>query len=265
MYTILVCDDNSLYGSHKERVMQRSKLVETLAFIVDPIYKGVDLTDASVMLEYVLPISREYKTAILTLSEERYNDCFLQYKLPFDTDLTSQAGSLELQLTFAYVEMNENGVGVQRVRKTSPTTIDIIPITAWSDIIPDSALSSLDQRLIKLDASMRAMNDYLNVVENNKVDNLVYNSAEETLHLSANGVVVGDKVSVKDMLNDGIPVVDLDSSSGDSSDNNDNNNGNDDNGCNCGDCECEDNVVEFGYSDNDSFGESTDDDNVVEF
>lgn len=254
MYVILVNDDNTLYGSHKERIMQRSKLVDNLVFIADPIYRNTyDMTGASVMLEYVLPVSREYKTINLVLSEERYNDCFLQYKLPFDTDLTSQAGSLELQLTFAYVEMNENGVGIQRVRKTSSTTIEIIPITAWSDIVPDSALSALDQRLIKLDAQMRGLNDYMNVIDKNQVDNLVYDDKSETLQLSSRGVGVGDKVSVRDMLDDGIPVVDLDSESGDSSDEGNNN------GCDCG---CEDNVVEFGDV---ATVTPNDDDNVVEF
>lgn len=260
MYVILVNPDNTLYGSVKERVMQRSKLVSKLKFIVEPIYNGIDMTDASVMLEYVLPVSREYKTVLLSLSKERYKDCFLQYELPFDVDLTSQSGSLELQLTFAYVEMTPEGVGIQRVRKTSTTTIDIIPISAWADIIPDSALSSLDERLIKLDASMRAMNDYLDVLDSNKVDNLVYNSMDETLQLTANGIGVGDKVNVKEMLEDGIPVVDLDNNSSDS-----NNSGSNNNGCNCShDCDCEDNVVEFGYSDVET-PEKLDDDNVVEF
>lgn len=253
-YTILVCEDGSLYGSHKERIMQRSKLVDTLVFVVDPMYKEIDMTNATVVLEYVLPISREYKTVNLVLSEERYNDCFLQYKLPFDTDLTSQAGSLELQLTFVYVEMDVNGYGIQRVRKTSPTTIEIIPITAWSDIVPDAALSALDQRLLKLDAQMRGLNDYMNVLDDNKVDNLVYNEKDDTLQLSSKGVCIGNKVSVRDMLDDGIPVVDLDFNSGSDSDSEKNN-------CDCN-CSCEDNVVEFGYV------ESTDtnnDDNVVEF
>lgn len=256
-YVILVNDDDTLYGSHKERIMQRQKLVNTLVFIVDPIYRNThDMTNASVMLEYVLPVSREYKTVNLVLDDERYNGCFLQYKLPFDTDLTSQAGNLELQLTFAYVEMTPNGVGIQRVRKTSATTIEIIPITAWSDIVPDSALSALDQRLIKLDASMRAMNDYLDVIDSNKVDDLVYNGKDETLQLYANGVGVGSKVSVRDMLDDGIPVVDLDSSSEDAPDIDHND------GCDCG---CEDNVVEFGYSSGDTSEYPIDDNNVVEF
>lgn len=254
MYTILVNDDDTLYGSKKERIMQRQKLVNDLVFIVNPIYRNThDMTNASVMLEYILPVSREYKTILLTLSEERYNDCYLQYKLPFDTDITSQAGSLELQLTFAYVEMNENGIGIQRVRKTSATTIEIIPISAWSDIVPDSALSGLDQRLIKLDAQMRGLNDCLNVIDSNKVDSLVYDSIEETLQLSAKGVKVGNKVSVRDMLDDGIPVVNLDSNSGDDSDTDHND------GCDCG---CEDNVVEFGDT---VTSTPNNNDNVVEF
>lgn len=224
MYVILVNEDNSLYGSKKERVMQRSKLVDSLVFIVDPIYKGIDMTNASVMLEYILPVSREYKTIVLTLSDERYNDCYLQYKLPFDADLTSQAGSLELQLTFAYSEMNEHGKIVQRVRKTSATKIDVVPISAWSDIIPDSALGGLDQRLIVMNAQIQALDEYMNVVDSNKADNIVYNPTDETLHLSAKGKTIGNKISVKDMLDDGIPVVDLDSNSGDAPDEDDSDN-----------------------------------------
>lgn len=252
MYVILVNQDGTLYGSKKERIMQRSKLVNDLVFIVEPVYNGIDMTNASVMLEYVLPVSREYKTVLLSLSDERYNDCYLQYKLPFDTDLTAQSGLLELQLTFAYVEMTPNGVGVQRVRKTSSTTINIIPITAWSDIVPDSALSGLDQRLIKLDAQMRGLNDCLNAFDNNKADNLVYDNKSDTLQLYANGIGIGNKVSIKDIVSDGVPVVDLNNESDNGSDS-------DNNGCNCG---CEDNVVEFG---NVVSATPNDDDSVVEF
>jgi hypothetical protein len=151
----------------------------------------------------------------------------LQYELPLDTKLSSEAGEIELQLTFVKTELDEHGNGVQRVRKTSSTTIEIIPITAWSDIIPDAALSSLDQRLLKLDSQMRGLNDYLNVIDNIKtdgvlVDNLVYDDKSETLQLSSNGVGVGEKVSVRDMLDDGTPVVDFNSDSGNDSNKEDN-------------------------------------------
>lgn len=230
-YVILVNEDNSLYGSCKQRIMQRSKLVNTLTFVVHSIYNGIDMTDATVMLEYILPVSKQYKTEILSLSDERYKDCFLQYKLPIDTEITSEAGSVELQLTFVRTDLDESGKGVQQVRKTSTTTIEVVPISAWSDIIPDSALSSIDERLIKLDAQMRGLNEYLDVIDSNQVDNLVYDGKEETLQLSAKGVGVGNKVSVKDMLDEGTPVVDLDSTTGDKPDTDDDS--------------IDDNVVEF--------------------
>ena len=219
MYVILVNDDDSLYGSHKERIMQRQKLVNDLIFIVDPIYRNAhDMTKASVLLEYLLPISKKYETVYLELCDEKYNDCFLQYKLPFDTNLTSEHGSVQLQLTFAYAEMDENGKIAQRVRKTSTTTIEIIPIAAWADIIPDAALSSLDERLIVMNAQMQALDDYMNVLDNNQVDNLVYDDANSTLQLSAKGVGVGDKVTIKtgeEALEDGVPVVDFSTVTGD--------------------------------------------------
>lgn len=235
-YVILVNPDDSLYGSKKERLMQRQKLVNKIVFIVDSVYNDIDMTDATVMLEYLLPVSKKYETEILTLSKERYNGCFLQYELPLDTKLSSEAGEVELQLTFVKTELDEYGKDIQRVRKTSTTTINIIPISAWSDIIPDAALSSLDGRLIKFDSQMRAMNDYMNVLDANKVDNLVYNSAEETLQLTSKGIGIGNKVSVRDMLDDGIPVVDLNYESGEGSNKDDNN------GCDCG---CEYNAIEF--------------------
>lgn len=240
MYVILVNDDDSLYGSHKERIMQRSKCVDEIVFIANSIYRNKhDMTKASVMLEYVLPVSREYKTEYLTLSDERYKDCFLQYKLPIDTCLTKEAGTIELQLTFAYVEMDASGNCTQRVRKTSTTTIEIIPISAWSDIIPDTALSALDQRIIEQSAQINALIDLANAFDKNNVDSLVYNEKEETLQLSANGVGIGNKVNVRDMLDDGIPVVNLDYHSDETPD--DGNNNENDNNCNCED----DNVVEF--------------------
>lgn len=193
--------------------MQRQKLVNKFVFMVEPTYKDIDMTDATVMLEYLLPVSKKYETEILTLSEERYNDCFLQYELPLDTKLSSEAGEIELQLTFVKTELDEHGNGIQRVRKTSTTTINIVPISAWSDIVPDAALSSLDQRLLKLDSQMRGLNDYMDALDKNNVDNLIYDDKNSTLQLSANGVGVGDKVSVKDMLDEGSPVVDFNSKS----------------------------------------------------
>ena len=112
MYTFLIGEDNTLTATVVERIMERSKLVDSLHFLAEPTYKDVDMSDFVVMLEYVLPISKKYKTEILELSDERYK-YMLEYKLPFDTALTSEPGDIEIQLTFAKVELSADGEGPQ--------------------------------------------------------------------------------------------------------------------------------------------------------
>ena len=212
MYVILINDDDSLYGSKKERIMEKSKCVDDLIFVVNPIYRNAhDMTNATVMLEYLRPISRKYETELLVLSDERYNG-FLQYKLPLDTNFTSEHGSLELQLTFVYTDLDANGNGIQRVRKTSPTTIEIVPISAWANIIPDSALSALDQRILKMDAQIRAIDEMNRVVADTKADNIKYNENTNELQLLSGDKEIGNKVTLKNgnaSLEDGVPVVDF--------------------------------------------------------
>lgn len=216
MYTILVNEMNELVVSVKERIMQRSKLVDSLHFLVDTTYKGMDMSDFTVMMEYVLPVSREYKTEMLVKADELYKGK-LEYTLPFDTNLTKEAGNIELQLTFVKVSLDADGNSAQYVRKTGATVVTVIPVTAWSDIIPDNALSALDQRLVKLDAQMHGLNEFASYVINNQVDDLVYNDDECTLQLASGGVGIGRKVSLKDAMDDGIPVVEFGSSGGTSS------------------------------------------------
>ncbi len=231
MYTILICDDNSMMTTKRERIMQRSKLVDNLQFLAPRFYNEHDMSEYTVQLEYILPCSRKYCTEILRLSEEMYKD-HLRYLLPFDTKLTSESGSIEIQLTFVKTELDSYGKGVQRVRKISSTTIDIIPISAWSDIIPDSALSAIDERLIKLDAQMRAIEEMNQIVADSKADNIKYNENDNSLQLLSGNKEIGNKVTLKNSdvsLEDGVPVVDFNSVSSD----------------NTSKEEDEDNVVEF--------------------
>lgn len=215
-YTIIVCDDGSLYGSRKRKIMQREKLFNKLWFLVAPYYNGYDMSKCTVTMRYLLPISKDFKTETLVLSDERYEE-YLKYVLPIDTGLTKECGDIELNLTFTMLDVDNDGNIVQRVRKTDNHILTITRLPDWDSVVPDSALSALDQRIIKQDAQIKALADLANTIDSNQVDNLVYDSNNETLQLSANGVGVGGKVSVKDMLDDGSPVVDFDSDSKDES------------------------------------------------
>lgn len=206
MYTILVTNSNELVTTVKERIMQRSKLVDNLHFLVDPKYKDVDMTDFAVTLEYVLPVSREYKTENLVKADALYKE-MLEYRLPFDTNLTKEAGKIEIQLTFTKASLDADGNAVQQVRKTSAATINIIPITAWSDVIADNALTALDQRLIMVDAMINQLNDMHEHLDETKADNVIFDEETHTLQLTANGKAIGDKVVINNTCEGIIALV----------------------------------------------------------
>ena len=196
MYTILVSDNNELVTTVKERIIQRSKLVGNLHFLVPQKYKDFDMDNFTAMLEYILPVSKELHTEILDKSEELYKN-HIEFKFPIDTSITKEAGSIEILLTFVYVEMLPDGQTLQHVRKISPTTLQIIPVPAWCDIVPDSALSALDQRLIEVEAMMKAANDMTQILYDTKADNIKYDEYANTLQLTSNGSLIGDQITLK--------------------------------------------------------------------
>lgn len=253
-YTIIVCDDGSLYGSHKIKIMQREKLFNKLWILVPPYYNGYDMSQCTVTMRYLRPIGKDFVTETLVLSDERYEE-YLKYVLPINTCLTREWGDLELNLTFIMLDTDDEGNVIQRVRKTGNHVLTITKLPNWDAVVPDESLAALDQRIIMQSAQIKALESLAETLENSQVDNLVYNPKEDVLHLASKGKTIGNKVSVKELLDDGIPVVELGASSG-SNQNPDHNDG-----CDCG---CEDNVVEFGdYPEIDD--DIEDDDNVVEF
>lgn len=193
MYTILVGEDNALTASVVERVMQRSKLVDNLHFLVEPNYKNVDMTPFTVVMEYILPVSKELHSVELVKSEELYKNR-LEYKIPFDTDLTAQPGDLRLQLSFVRVELQHDGSAVQYVRKTKEGSVHITAISEWSQIIPDAALTALDQRIVAMDAKIKALGELAQQTYDGKADNLVYENS--LLQLTASGKRIGDAVTI---------------------------------------------------------------------
>lgn len=205
MYTILVTNDNELFASKKERIMQRSKLVNNLHFLVYPTYDSgtetFDMKDFTATMEYVLPVSKKYKSETLTLNNEEYEtesgQFMLEYVVPFDTGLTSEAGDIEVQLTFTKIDLDSEGQDTQYVRKTGTCKITILPLSAWSDIIPDEALNAIDQRILKTQAQIDELADLAGIVSSTKADNI--SLTDTTLQLTANGENIGDAIDLNEL------------------------------------------------------------------
>ena len=193
MYTFLINEDNTLTCSVEERIMERSKMVDNLHFLADTTYKGVDMSDYIVLLEYLLPVSKRYKTEILTKSDELYKNK-LEYTLPFDTNLTNEPGDIQIQLTFSNITMDPDGKTTQHVRKVGPGVIHIIPVSAWSDVVPDATLTAVDQRIIALEALAKTLQERNQAIFDSKADNLSYD--DHTLQLTSNGKKIGNAIKI---------------------------------------------------------------------
>lgn len=208
MYTILINDNNEMIVSMQERIMQRSKMVDKLHFLASPTYKDMDMSTFTVVLEYKLPVSNEYRSEILTLSDELYKN-YLEYKLPFDTALTKEAGKIEMQITFSKNEMDSDGKITQYVRKISSCFVNIIPLTAWSNMVPDGELAAIDQRILKLDAIANQIIDAQDLALDGKADDISYEN--NTLQLLANGKKIGSS-HVLDINQKEMDIVDFENS-----------------------------------------------------
>ena len=90
--------------------------------------------------------------------------------------------------------MDPDGTTVQHVRKVGPGVIKIVSVANWSDMIPDAALSSLDQRLLKIDATLKALSDRNQQIFDSKADNLSY--VDQKLQLTSNGKPIGNAVKI---------------------------------------------------------------------
>lgn len=197
MYSILLNDSNELIATKRERIMQRSKLVDSFRILFEKEYKDLDMTDFDGNIEFVLPVSKKYVSEILTIKEceEEGKENYLEAVLPFDTLMTAEAGDIEIQVTFVKVELDENGKGTQYVRKSSTCEITIVPISAWSDIIPDSALNAVDQKLLDVQAKIKELEDMAEILDKETADNLGFND-DGDLQLKSKGKFIGDSVSV---------------------------------------------------------------------
>lgn len=145
--------DKTLTQTVREVLLQKEKLVDKLCFILPLQYGDIDLTDAVVTLEYTDPANVVH-TELLVAEEEIYKETKLRYFMPVDTKLTKLAGDIELRLTIVKVDISTLK---QHVLHTFPTTLTVQPLKNLYEIIPDESLNVLDEKLLQLDAKIKAV------------------------------------------------------------------------------------------------------------
>lgn len=190
MYTILVTEDNKLIiTTPNQRIMQRSKLVDSLHFLVAPTYNNISIKDTNVLMEYKRPSSAMYDAEFLTASEDLYKG-YVEYIIPVDTNLTSESGNVEVRLTFYNVKID-----TQEVRRTSSCNITITSIDEWADVTVDEAFTKIDQRIISLITANKQLSDLQQAYNDSKADDICIDG--DTVYLKSNGEKIGSEQEIQ--------------------------------------------------------------------
>lgn len=198
MFQVLIRSDNTTIVTENQRIMQNSKLVDTLEIVVDKEYNGLSMAECTAYLEYSTPINHKIGQVVLEIADENYENDYLLYKMKIDTNLTNEVGQVQFRVHFIQVEMNEEGKVITPVRQTDSFIMTVIPISDWMTL-PDDLLSGLDQRLIVIQQINKAMADLQSTLAEDKLDDIKLDVEAGTLYGTSGGVRKGTGVKISDL------------------------------------------------------------------
>lgn len=198
MFRVLIRSDNTTIVTENQRIMQNSKLVDTLEIVVDKEYNGLSMAECTAYLEYLTPINHKIGQVVLEIADENYENDYLLYKMKIDTNLTNEVGQVQFRVHFIQVEMNEEGKVTTPVRQTDSFIMTVIPISDWFSA-PDELLSALDQRLITNQQTIKAMADLQNTLSDEKLDDIKLDITSNEIYGTSNGEKKGDGIKLSDL------------------------------------------------------------------
>ena len=198
MFQVLIRSDNTTIVTENQSIMQNSKLVDTLEIVVGKEYNGLSMAECTAYLEYLTPINHKIGQVVLEIADENYENDYLLYKMKIDTNLTNEVGQVQFRVHFIQVEMNEEGKVITPVRQTDSFIMTVIPISDWMTL-PDNLLSDLDQRLIVMQQTNKAMADLQNTLAEDKLDDIKLDVEAGTLYGTSGGVRKGTGVKISDL------------------------------------------------------------------
>ena len=198
MFRVLIRSDNTTIVTENQRIMQNSKLVDTLEIVVDKEYNGLSMAECTAYLEYLTPINHKVGQVVLEISDDNYENDYLLYKMKIDTNLTNEVGQVQFRVHFIQVEMNEEGKVTTPVRQTDSFIMTVIPISDWMTL-PDGLLSGLDQRLIVMQQTNKAMADLQNTLSDEKLDDIKLDITSNEIYGTSNGEKKGEGIKLSDL------------------------------------------------------------------
>lgn len=176
MVYIKMQDNKELLITVPSTIYRGETGADVIVFLVPATYEKVQVSNCSVMLRFI-GADKAGHSEQLKLVPEMYNG-YLQYSVPVDTDITSEAGEVTLWLScISYQDVV--------VFKTGEIAITVNQSQDIEQYLPQEDLDQLDKLALEVSN-----------LKSTKADNLIYDADDGSLQLSASGVPIGDEVTV---------------------------------------------------------------------
>lgn len=200
MYTLKITDNNTVVTSVKEKIVERSNYVDNIQIIVAKLYKEqIDMSKATVYMEYTLPISKKIKITQLIPNNLEFKDDYIQYIVPAEANLTAEAGDIEVSFTFLKLISNEDDSVTPYVRKTQSGIIHISPLAAFAKFDPSEMLDDIDQRLLQWIALQQDMKALSESTYNEMVTDIHINDDKKLILTKRDGQDTGNGVEIENL------------------------------------------------------------------
>lgn len=200
-YTLLINNDNTIVATERHRIMQYSKLVDKLRFIVPKKYGDLDMENFPPLLQYRTPIMHILKIERPVLLDNDYKNDYLLYTMPISTSFTAESGDVELQLSFPGLNMDADGNVTEHNRETDRIIIPVIPVSNWFTV-PDEALSTLTQYYLANQQQINALEDLAGILNQNKLDDITLDKEQGKVIGVVNGVFTGKGIDIEELGNE---------------------------------------------------------------
>lgn len=184
-YTILMDNNKHLTATITSILYQGENYCDSFYFLIPLKYKEVDLSDFLVTVMYTNANGDSFLD-ILEPDEEIYKENYLKFSLPVTTKITKCSGEVRISLT---LNKFDKDTMTQFTIHTNETVITINPIADYYKFDSDNSLNALDQRIGKLDARLKYMEEHKDLWDLDTDDN-------GTLKIKYNDVFVGNGVDV---------------------------------------------------------------------
>lgn len=186
--TILVNNNNNLIVTTSERIIQHSKNVHLVKIYVPLKYYNFEMDKFTATAE-IVPPNQKYQVLPLTPELISEKEGYLQYNLEILSEYTLFGGEFQMELTFVWTDTDTMK---SYVRHTTACFLEVTPIEKWNELLTDSALAPLDQKLIKLEADITVLSNLADSFNATKADNHMIDEEDGKVYLMANGLKIGD-------------------------------------------------------------------------